>query len=142
MTLGLADGCQSALSRVTAASLRSNEHGDTGEEAAMIVAPDQDKDEDRFRLVARNIASEYARDKVAKALYAAVVDGLEFGPRDLPLAEDREWIREAISAPLQEASDAAIQVLASSVGRALERAPNDLLDRYARSHHLQELGIE
>ncbi len=108
----------------------------------MIAAPDQDKDQDRFRLVARNIASEYARDKVAKALYAAVVDGLEFGPRDLPLAEDREWIREAISAPLQEASDAAIQVLASSVGRALERAPNDLLDRYARSHHLQELGIE
>lgn len=112
----------------------------------MIAAPDrdqdQDHDQDRFRLVARNIASEYARDKVAKALYAAVVDGLEFGPRDLPLAEDREWIREAIAAPLQEASDAAIQVLASSVGRALERAPNDLLDRYARSHHLQELGIE
>jgi hypothetical protein len=106
----------------------------------MIAAPD--RDQDRFRLIARNIASDYARDKVAKALYAAVVDGLEFGPRDLPLAEDRDWIREAIAAPLQEASDVAIQVLASSVGRALERAPNDLLDRYARSHHLQELGIE
>jgi hypothetical protein len=118
--------------------LRSNQYGDAGEEAAMIAAQDQV----RFSLVARNIASDYARDKVAKALYAAVVDGLEFGPRDLPLAEDRDWIREAIAAPLQEASDAAIQVLASSVGRALERAPNDLLDRYARSHHLQELGIE
>jgi hypothetical protein len=121
-------------------SLRSNQHGDTGEEAAMIAAPD--RDQDRFRLIARNLASEYARDKVAKALYAAVVDGLEFGPRDLPLAEDREWIRGAIAVPLQEASDAAIQVLASSVGRALELAPSDLLDRYARSHHLQELGIE
>ena len=106
----------------------------------MIAAPD--RDQDRFRLIARNLASEYARDKVAKALYAAVVDGLEFGPRDLPLAEDREWIRGAIAVPMQEASDAAIQVLASSVGRALELAPNDLLDRYARSHHLQELGIE
>jgi hypothetical protein len=142
MTHGLADGCRPALPRFTAGPLRSNQHGDAGEEADMIAAPDQDRDQDRFRLVARNIASEYARDKVAKALYAAVVDGLEFGPRDLPQAEDREWIREAIAAPLQEASDAAIQILASSVGRALERAPNDLLDRYARSHHLQELGIE
>src|SRR5258706_13238381 len=128
MTLGLTDGCQLALSRVTAASLRSNEHGDTGEEAAMIAAPDQDKDQDRFRLVARNIASENARDKVAKALYAAVVDGLEFGPRDLPLAEGREWIREAISAPLQEASDAPVQVLPSSLGRAPDRGSDTLLD--------------
>ena len=106
----------------------------------MIAAPD--RDQDRFRLIARHVASKYARDKVARALYAAVVEGLEFGPRDLPLAEDREWIREAIAAPLQEASDAAIEVLASSVGRALERAPSDLLERYERSHHLQELGIE
>jgi hypothetical protein len=122
--------------------LRSNQHGDAEEETDLIEAQDKDQNEDRCRLIARHVASEYARDRVTKALYAAVVDGLEFGPRDLPLAEDRDWIRGAIAVPLQEASDAAIQVLASSVGRALERAPNDLLDRYARSHHLQELGIE
>jgi hypothetical protein len=139
MTHGLADGCRPALV-LDSLSLGSDQHGDAGEEAAMIAAPD--RDQDRFRLIARHVASEYARDNVAKALYAAVVEGLEFGPRDLPLAEDREWIREAIAAPLQEASDAAIEVLASSVGRALERAPSDLLERYERSHHLQELGIE
>jgi hypothetical protein len=101
-----------------------------------------DQDQDRCRVIARHVASEYARDKVAKALYEAVVEGLEFGPRDLPLADDREWIREAIAVPLQEASDAALKVLAWSVGRALERAPNDLLDRYERSHHLRELAVE
>ena len=106
----------------------------------MIASLDQERD--RCRLIARHITSEYARDKVAKALYEAVVEGLEFGPRDLPQAEDRDWIRGAIAHPLHEASDAAVEVLAWSVSRALERAPNGLLDRYMRSHHLQELGIE
>ena len=106
----------------------------------MIASPDQDRD--RCRLIARHIASQYARDRVARALYEAVVEGLEFGPRDLPQADDREWIRGAIALPLQEASDAAVEVLVWSVSRTLERAPNDLLDRYVRSHHLQELGIE
>jgi hypothetical protein len=106
----------------------------------MIASPDLDRD--RCRLIARHVASEYARNKVAKALYEAVLEGLEFGPRDLPQADDRDWIRGAIAHPLQEASDAAVEFLVWSVGRALERAPNDLLERYVRSHHLQELGIE
>jgi hypothetical protein len=106
------------------------------------VAPRSPQERDRCRLIARHLASEYARDKVAKALYEAVVEGLEFGPRDLPQADDRDWIRGAIAHPLQEASDAAVEVLAWSVSRALERAPNGLLDRYMRSHHLQELGID
>ena len=102
----------------------------------------QDQDQDRCRVIARHVASDYARDRVARALYEAVVEGLEFGPRDLPLADDREWIRGAIAVPLQEASDVAIEVLVRSLGRALERAPSDLLERYGRSHHLEELGIE
>ena len=106
----------------------------------MIASPDQERD--RCRLIARQVASDYARDKVAKALYEAVVEALEFGPRDLPHADDRDWFRGAIAHPLQEASDAAVEVLAWSVGRALERAPNGLLDRYVRSHHLRELGID
>ena len=83
-----------------------------------------------------------AADRVASALFQAVVEGLEFGPRDLPRAEDREWIRGIIAVPLQEAADAALQVLAWSVSRAMERAPNGLLERFERSHHLEYLGIE
>jgi hypothetical protein len=99
-------------------------------------------DQDRGRLIARHVASEYARDKVAKALYEAVLEGLEFGPRDLPRPEDREWIRNHLAVPLQEATDAALQVLVWSVSRALDTAPNGLLDRFERSHDLEELGIE
>jgi len=104
----------------------------------MIATPDQD----RCQLIARRVASPYAHDKVATALFEAVVQGLEFGPRDLPLAEDREWIRGTIAVPLQEATVAALQALVLSVSQALERAPNDFLDRYEQSHHLEHLGIE
>jgi len=111
---------------------------DSGEEALMI-----ERHEKRpATMIARHIASDYARDRVAAALYAAVVEGLEFGPRDLPQAGDREWIRGAIAVSLQEATDAALEVLAWSIATALERAPNELLERYERSHHLAELGFE
>jgi hypothetical protein len=99
-------------------------------------------DEALSRVVARHIATEYARDNVMKALYEAVLDGLEFGPRDLPLADDREWIRGNLAIPLQDATDAALEVLIWSVSRALERAPNGLLDRFEQSHHAVELGVE
>jgi len=94
------------------------------------------------QIISRQVATAYARDRVAGSLYAAVLEGLEFGPRDLPLAGDREWIRGAIAVSLQEATDAALEALAWSVTRALERAPNGLLERYEGSHHLADLGFE
>lgn len=97
---------------------------------------------DSRRLIARSIASAKARDRVTKALYEAIVDGLDFGPRDLARADDREWIHGHIAVPLQEATDAALEVLASSLSRALERGPNGLLDRFVKSHHLEDLGFE
>jgi hypothetical protein len=99
-------------------------------------------DRDRCRHIAQHVATDYARDKVARALFSAVVQGLEFGPRDLPRPEDREWINANLGESLQEATDAAISALVWSVSRALERAPDGLVDRYERSHHLEELGFE
>lgn len=110
----------------------------SGEEADVIETSNQVC----CRLIARHVVSDHARDQVAKALYDAVVDGLEFGPRDLARAEDRDWIRGSLAIPLQEATDAALEVLAWAVSRALERAPDGLLDRYVASHHLAELGFE
>lgn len=94
------------------------------------------------RLITQRIATTRAHDRVIKALYEAAVAGLEFGPRDLVRADDREWIRGSIAVPLQEAADAALEVLAWSMSRTLEHAPNGLLDRYIESHHLEDLGIE
>jgi hypothetical protein len=51
-------------------------------------------------------------------------------------------VRRAIEIPLLEASDAAVEVLARAMARALERAPDGLLGRYEQSHHLEELGFE
>lgn len=99
-------------------------------------------DQHRCQLIAQAVAGEYARDKVMAAFYDAVVQGLEFGPRDLPLPQDRDWIRGNIAVPLQDATDVALGVLVTLVARTLERAPKDFLDRFEGSHHLAPFGIE
>ena len=96
----------------------------------------------RSRAVEVHIATGYARDKVAKALYEVIVDGVEFGPRDLPTSEDREWIRGAIAIPIQEATEIALHTLAWRLTQALERAPDGLLDRFDASHRARDLGWE
>ena len=63
-------------------------------------------------MIERKIATEYGRDRVAKALYEVIHNGLEFGPRDMPTPEDREWIRGAIAMPIQEATQIALDALA------------------------------
>ncbi len=88
----------------------------------------------RSRTIERQVETEYARDVVAKALHEVVLDSVGFGPCDLPTRDDREWIRGAIAMPIQEATDAALHVLARRLTQALERAPNGLLDRLDASH--------
>jgi hypothetical protein len=58
------------------------------------------------------------------------------------LTEDREWLRGAIAVPLQDAADIALEVLVSSIARSLERSPAGWLERFERSHHLVELGVD
>jgi hypothetical protein len=88
----------------------------------------------RSRTIERRIETEYARDRVAKALHEVVLDSVGFGPCDLPTRDDREWIRGAIAMPIQEATDAALRVLARRLTQALDRAPDGLLDRLDASH--------
>jgi hypothetical protein len=92
--------------------------------------------------IERHIDTGYARDKVARALYEAIVDSVEFGPCDLPTVADRDWIRGAIAVPIQEATDVALRVLAWHLEQSLERAPNRLLERLEASHRGEELGRE
>jgi hypothetical protein len=102
----------------------------------------ESRDRGRRQMLARLVVTDYARDAVSKALYAAVTDGLHFGPRDLPHRQDREWIRGALAIPLQEATDAALQVLVWSLVRALAQAPDDLLARLEESHRLIDIGLD
>jgi hypothetical protein len=96
----------------------------------------------RSRAIERQIATEYGRDRVAKALYEVIHDGLVFGPRDLPTPEDREWIRGAIAIPIQEATEVALHVLAWRLAQALDGAPHELMNRVQSSQRWLELGWE
>ena len=89
-------------------------------------------DHARCRQIARQVVSEYARDKVTKALYEAALEGLDFGPCELPSATDRDWLRTALAGPLRDATDAALGTLRRSVGRTLETAPPSLLVQLER----------
>jgi hypothetical protein len=90
----------------------------------------------------RHIASEYARDRVATALFETILEGLEYGPRDLATPQDREWIRGAIAIPIQESTELALHDLARRLGRTLERAPDRWLNRYEASHAGVEIGSD
>jgi len=99
-------------------------------------------EQDRCRLIAHQVVTEFARDKVSKALYEAVLESLDFGPRDLPSPADRDWMRGAMATPLRDATDAALEVLSWSVGRTLEQAPAGLMDRFERSHSIEQLAVD
>jgi hypothetical protein len=90
----------------------------------------------------RRIATERARHALTMALYEALADGLEFGPRDLASPADREWVHGAMAVPLQESADVALDALVWRIAILLERAPDELGARYVRSHDASELGLE
>ena len=90
----------------------------------------------------RRITTDQARRALALALYEALADGLEFGPRDLASPADREWLHGAIAVPVQESADIALDALVWRVAILLERAPDRVGPRYARSQDGKELGIE
>ena len=88
----------------------------------------------RPRVVERHIATDYARDTVAKAFYEVILDGVEYGARDLPTTGDREWIRGAIAVPIQEATELALHDLARRLRVALDGRPrNPAVDGPART---------
>jgi hypothetical protein len=98
--------------------------------------------DEQARVMARQIANERARLKVARVLREVLEEGMEFGPCDLPRPHDRDWMRGAMALPLQEATEAAIESLVWGMSRALQHGPDDLLRRYERSHCGQEIGRE
>jgi hypothetical protein len=97
---------------------------------------------DTIVVVERLLTTSYARDRVAEALYEILLDGLTCSPCDLPATHDREWIRGALAAPIQETTSAALRALVWEMAHALEDAPEGLLERLDRSHRRTELGWE
>jgi hypothetical protein len=88
----------------------------------------EQRSDQRLRTVARMLDTAYARDRVAAALYEALIDGLRL---DAPEAsgDDREWLRGAIAVPLQDATEAAIGRLSWDITLTLEQAPAGVIER-------------
>jgi hypothetical protein len=87
----------------------------------------------RCAAIAGRVVSAYGRDQVAKALYEAILAGLDLGPCQVPSMDDRDWIRGAIASPIHEATEVALVTLSRSLGRTLQQAPDGLLARIERA---------
>jgi hypothetical protein len=98
--------------------------------------------EARVQIIERSVATIHSRDTITKALYEVLLDSLDFGPRDLPEPDDREWLRGAVAIPLQEATDVALHSLVWNVAETFEHAPERIRERFDRSHEGEDLGWE
>lgn len=72
-------------------------------------------------LVRRRSVSLYARIRVADAIRALAIDIC--GGDDTLSAADRAWLRQAIIAPVNEATEEALRVLVDELTSALRKAP-------------------
>ena len=94
------------------------------------------------RTVECRLDTEFARDKLAKALYEVILDSVGYGPRDHPTAEDRAWIRDAIATPIKETTEVTLYLLASHLALALEHAPSGVIHRFNATEATDDFGWE
>jgi hypothetical protein len=82
----------------------------------------------RRRAIERRVTTDFARDRLARALFDVVTDGLELGPAALHSAADREWIRLAIAEPIRHAAEASLDRLADELDASVVSRRPDLAD--------------
>jgi hypothetical protein len=83
----------------------------------------------RRRTIEHLVATDYARDRFARAAFEIVADGLDLGPIAVRTAADRVWVREAISGPIQEAAKRALDRLVDELEVAFDGGPSELVAR-------------
>ena len=83
----------------------------------------------RRRAIERLIATDFARDRLARAVFDVVTDGLDLGPIAVRTADDRAWVRRAITDPIQHAADHALERLVLELIDALSTGRPDLVDQ-------------
>ena len=75
-------------------------------------------------------------------MYDIVLDGLAYGPRDLPMAADRQWLRDAIAEALHGATEVALHDLAGRLLLALDGAPPGVVVRFGPSYDAEDPDLE
>ena len=71
----------------------------------------------RRRAIEHVVATDFARDRLARAAFEVVVDALDLSPIAVRTGADREWVTTAIAGPIQHAAD-----------HALDRLVDELID--------------
>jgi hypothetical protein len=83
----------------------------------------------RRRAIEHLVATDFARDRLARAAFDVLADGLDLGPIAVRTAADRAWVRAAIAGPIQRAADHALDRLIVELIDSLARGRPDLVDR-------------
>ena len=83
----------------------------------------------RRRAIELLVASDHARDRIARATFEVVADGLDLGPIAVRSGADRAWVRTAIAGPIQRAAEHAIERLINDLEATFDGGPADLVDR-------------
>ena len=83
----------------------------------------------RRRAIELLVTSDHARDRLARATFEIVADGLDLGPIAVRSAADRAWVRDAIAGPIQRAAEYAITRLVDDLEATLDGGPPDLVAR-------------
>jgi len=83
----------------------------------------------RRRAIEHLVATDFGRDRLARAAFDVVADGLDLGPIAVRTAVDRAWVRAAIAGPIQRAADHALDRLIVELIDSLARGRPDLVAR-------------
>ena len=81
----------------------------------------------RRRAVEHLIVTDFARDRLARAAFDVIADGLDLCAIRSPA--DRSWVREAIAGPIQRAADHALDKLVVALIDELVDGRPDLVER-------------
>jgi hypothetical protein len=87
----------------------------------------------RRRSIEGVVATDYARDRVARAVFEVVADALDIGPIAVRSAADRAWVQSAIAGPIQHAADQALDRLVYDLIDQLSTGRSDLVARILRA---------
>ncbi len=87
----------------------------------------------RRRAIERLVATDYARDRFARAAFEIVADGLDLGPIAVRTPSERAWVREALARPIQIVAEHVLGALVDELAETLDGGPDELVARILAS---------
>lgn len=83
----------------------------------------------RRRTIRRLLATDFARDRLSRALFEIAADGLNIGPVAVRTPADRACVRDVLSGPIQRTAEDAVERLAVELTQAMAALPEPLAER-------------